>query len=96
MVKEHNFIPNAEQFSFSENYVFGKFDVFCERLSKIIAMFDSIDDYNYLFDRRMEGLLLGERKYWCLFFPRTAKYSLRERMYRCLFLPPSTYKIKES
>ncbi|KAI5700773.1 hypothetical protein M8J75_002754 [Diaphorina citri] len=60
MVKEHNFIPNAEQFSFSENYVFGKFDVFCERLSKIIAMFDSIDDYNYLFDRRMEGLLLGE------------------------------------
>lgn len=38
----------------------GKFDTFCDRLSKIISMFNLIDDYNHLFERRLEGLLLGE------------------------------------
>lgn len=59
-VKNQPFLPNTEQFSFSENYVFGKFDTFCKRLNKIIAMFDLMDDYNHLFEKRMEGLLLGE------------------------------------
>lgn len=66
-VKNQAFLPNTEQFSFSENYVFGKFDTFCKRLNKIITMFDLMDDYNSLFEKRMEGLLLGEGKY-------TAKY----------------------
>lgn len=48
------------RFGFSENFVFGKFDTFCDRLTKIIAMFNLIDDYNHLFARRLEGLLLGE------------------------------------
>lgn len=61
-VKNQPFLPNTEQFSFSENYVFGKFDTFCKRLHKIIAMFDLMDDYNHLFAKRMEGLLLGEGK----------------------------------
>jgi len=55
MVKAQPFLPNQVAFNFSENYVFGKFDTFCDRLSKIIAMFDLIDDYNHLFERRMEG-----------------------------------------
>lgn len=59
-VKSQPFLPNQEPFHFSENYVFGKFDTFCARLGKIIAMFDLIEDYNSLFARRMEGLLLGE------------------------------------
>lgn len=59
-VKNQAFLPNTEQFSFSENYVFGKFDTFCKRLNKIITMFDLMDDYNNLFAKRMEGLLLGE------------------------------------
>ncbi|CAF4749032.1 unnamed protein product [Pieris macdunnoughi] len=59
-VKNQPFLPNTEQFSFSENYVFGKFDTFCKRLNKIITMFDLMDDYNHLFEKRMEGLLLGE------------------------------------
>ncbi|CAH2103629.1 unnamed protein product [Euphydryas editha] len=59
-VKNQPFLPNTEQFSFSENYVFGKFDTFCKRLNKIISMFDLMDDYNHLFEKRMEGLLLGE------------------------------------
>lgn len=59
-VRSQPFLPNQTPFGFSENFVFGKFDTFCERLSKIIAMFNLIDDYNYLFERRLEGLLLTE------------------------------------
>lgn len=59
-VREQPFLPNQSPFGFSENYVFGKFDTFCDRLSKIICTFNIIDDYNYLFARRLEGLLLGE------------------------------------
>ncbi|KAJ9592734.1 hypothetical protein L9F63_015614, partial [Diploptera punctata] len=60
LVKSQPFIPGQDSFGFSENYVFGKFDTFCERLNKIITMFNLVDDYNNLFARRMEGLLLGE------------------------------------
>ena len=40
--------------------MFGRFDSFCARVLKILTMFDLIDDYQKLFERRMEGLLLGE------------------------------------
>uniref|UniRef100_A0A1B0GQ26 Dynein, axonemal, heavy chain 5 n=1 Tax=Phlebotomus papatasi TaxID=29031 RepID=A0A1B0GQ26_PHLPP len=59
-VRAQPFLPNQTPFGFSENFVFGKFDTFCERLQKIISMFNLIDDYNHLFERRLEGLLLGE------------------------------------
>ncbi|XP_008556957.2 dynein axonemal heavy chain 5 [Microplitis demolitor] len=49
-----------QEFSFSETHVFGRFDSFCARIKKILSMFDLIDDYQNLFARRMEGLLLGE------------------------------------
>lgn len=54
-VKAQPFLPDQIAFNFSENYVFGKFDTFCERLEKIIYTFDLIDDYNHLFEKRMEG-----------------------------------------
>lgn len=54
-VKSQPFLPGQTSFGFSENYVFGKFDTFCERLNKIITLFNLIDDYNSLFARRMEG-----------------------------------------
>ncbi|KAJ1525369.1 hypothetical protein ONE63_010185 [Megalurothrips usitatus] len=54
IVKSQPFLPNQTSFNFSENYVFGKFDTFCDRLGKIICMFDLVDDYNSLFERRME------------------------------------------
>ncbi|KAF5305838.1 hypothetical protein FQR65_LT07577 [Abscondita terminalis] len=60
VVKNQPFLPDQEPFNFSENYVFGKFNAFCNRLGKIIAMFDIIHDYAELFKKRMEGLLLGE------------------------------------
>nr|CAI5822334.1 unnamed protein product [Callosobruchus analis] len=59
-VKNQTVIPGQPPFNFSENYVFGKFDGFCRRIMKIISMFELIDDYTGLFQRRMEGLLLGE------------------------------------
>ncbi|EZA60758.1 Dynein heavy chain 5, axonemal [Ooceraea biroi] len=49
-----------QEFSFSETHVFGRFDAFCARIRKILTMFDLIQDYQILFERRMEGLLLGE------------------------------------
>lgn len=58
LVKRQPFLPNQTPFSFSENYVFGKFDAFCDRLGKIISVFDLLDDYNGLFERRMEGNFL--------------------------------------
>lgn len=54
-VKGQPFLPGHQPFHFSENYVFGKFDQLCTRLSNIITIFDLIDDYNTLFNRRMEG-----------------------------------------
>lgn len=63
VVKNQTILPSTRPFNFSENYIFGKFDAFCRRLSKIISMFDLIDDYTGLFQRRMEGLLLGDGKY---------------------------------
>lgn len=63
LVKSQPVLPGQRQFNFSENYVFGKFDVFCRRLSRIIATFNLIEDYTSLFKKRMEGLLLGDGEY---------------------------------
>lgn len=63
VVKTQTILPATRPFNFSENYIFGKFDAFCRRLAKIISMFDLIDDYSGLFQRRMEGLLLGDGTY---------------------------------
>lgn len=59
-VREQPYVPERLPFAFSEHFVFGKFDIFCERLNRILCMFQLIDDYNKLFERRLEGLLLGE------------------------------------
>lgn len=67
VIKNQNFIPGQRPFNFSENYVFGKFNSFCKRLTKITKMFDIIDDFTNLFNRRMEGLLLGDGKIIILF-----------------------------
>ncbi|XP_045464260.1 dynein axonemal heavy chain 5 [Harmonia axyridis] len=60
LVKSQPVLPGQRQFNFSENYVFGKFDVFCRRLARIISTFNLIEDYTSLFKKRMEGLLLGD------------------------------------
>lgn len=75
VVRSQPIVAGQQTFNFSENYVFGKFDAFCRRLMKIMAMFDLIDDYTGLFQRRMEGLLLGDGKSIC--------YSLRMSAFGC-------------
>ena len=49
-----------KEFSFSEQYIFGRFDYFCTRLQKIRNMFAKIKLYSLLFKTRMEGLLIWE------------------------------------
>ena len=47
--------PQERQFDFSEIYIFGKFDTFSRRLTKIIEMFDMIDTYMHLQSSTIEG-----------------------------------------
>uniref|UniRef100_A0A668AV41 Dynein axonemal heavy chain 5 n=1 Tax=Myripristis murdjan TaxID=586833 RepID=A0A668AV41_9TELE len=48
--------PSERQFDFSEMYIFGKFDTFQRRLSKILEMFSTISTYSALHDSKIEGL----------------------------------------
>ena len=45
------------EFSFSEKYIFGRFDSFCTRLRNLLSMFKKINLYTRLFTERMEALL---------------------------------------
>ncbi|KAM8815689.1 dynein axonemal heavy chain 5 isoform 1-T1 [Rhynchonycteris naso] len=48
--------PNEKQFEFSEMYIFGKFDTFHRRLTKIINIFATFKMYSVLQDSKIEGL----------------------------------------
>ncbi|ROT80144.1 hypothetical protein C7M84_001143 [Penaeus vannamei] len=50
-------IPGEKPFSFSEQYVFGKFEAFCCRLTNILGLFDDIDKFSAFFEGRAESLL---------------------------------------
>ena len=47
-------------FHFSEKYIFGKFDSFCNRLKNLLTMFKQIQLFTGLFRNRMEALLSEE------------------------------------
>mgnify|MGYP002054604407 CR=1 FL=1 len=46
-----------KEFSFSEKYIFGRFDSFCLRLKNLLDMFNTINQFSDLFKSRMEALL---------------------------------------
>ena len=50
-------MPNERKFEFSEMYIFGKFDTFTRRLTRIIQMFETMETYSHLQDSRIEGKL---------------------------------------
>ena len=47
---------NGKQFDFNEMQIFGKFDLFCRRLIKLIDMFSTIDQFNTLAENKLEGM----------------------------------------
>jgi dynein heavy chain len=49
-------MPKGRQFDFSETQIFGKFDLFCRRLIKLMDMFSTMQQFKYLEQHRFEGL----------------------------------------
>lgn len=48
--------PKGKQFDFSETQIFGKFDLFCRRLIKLMDMFSTIQQFQSLGHQKLEGL----------------------------------------
>ena len=46
----------GKQFDFTETQIFGKFDLFCRRLIKLMDMFSSMQQFRSLAQQRFEGL----------------------------------------
>jgi len=46
--------PKGKQFSFNEMAIFGKFDLFCRRVIKLVDLFSTIDQFNSLAENRKE------------------------------------------
>jgi len=48
--------PKGKQFTFSEMQIFGKFDLFCRRVIKLIDMFSTIDQFKSVSKNKLEGM----------------------------------------
>ena len=48
--------PNGKRFDFNEMQIFGKFDLFCRRLIKLIDMFSTINQFTVLAENKLEGM----------------------------------------
>lgn len=48
--------PKGKQFNFNDMQIFGKFDLFCRRVIKLIDMFSTIDQFNSLSKNKLEGM----------------------------------------
>ena len=46
----------GKQFDFSETQIFGKFDLFCRRLIKLMDMFSTMQQFQSLAQQKFEGL----------------------------------------
>ena len=47
---------NGKQYDFNDMQIFGKFDLFCRRLIKLIDMFSMINQFTMLADNKLEGM----------------------------------------
>jgi dynein heavy chain len=48
--------PKGKQFDFSDQAIFGKFDLFCRRLIKLIDMFSTIHQFRALASHKLDGM----------------------------------------
>lgn len=48
--------PKGKQFEFNEMKIFGKFDLFCRRVTKLIDMFTTIHQFSSLGQHKLEGM----------------------------------------
>lgn len=49
-------LPKGKQFDFSETLIFGRFDLFCRRVNKLIDMFQTIHQFTSLSQHRFDGM----------------------------------------
>ena len=49
-------MPKGKAFDFSETQIFGKFDLFCRRLTKLIEVFTTIQQFKSLAKQNLEGM----------------------------------------
>jgi dynein heavy chain len=49
-------LPKGKQFDFSETQIFGRFDLFCRRIVKLIDMFSTIHQFRSLSEHRFDGM----------------------------------------
>jgi dynein heavy chain len=49
-------LPKGKQFDFSETLIFGRFDLFCRRVVKLIDMFSTIHQFTSLSQHRFDGM----------------------------------------
>lgn len=49
-------MPKAKQFDFSPNQIFGKFDLFCRRITKLKELFSTIKQFKTLEKHNLENI----------------------------------------
>ena len=48
--------PDGKQFDFNEMRIFGKYELFCRRIKKLIDLFATIQHFTTLAENRLEGM----------------------------------------
>jgi dynein heavy chain len=58
--------PKVKQFDFNESQIFGKFDLFCKRVMKLVDLFTTIHQFSSLADHNIEGMDLLIKNFFTL------------------------------
>jgi len=57
-------MPKGKQFEFSPNQIFGKFDLFCRRIGKLIDLFSTIQQFKTIERHNLENIKDILDKFW--------------------------------
>jgi len=58
--------PKGKQFDFNENVIFGKFDLFCRRVEKLVDMFTTVEQFTALARHNLEGMDGLMTNFWAI------------------------------